>query len=129
MVISAMCGLSPINAAEDLLMIRRREFIAGLGLAAAWPLAAPAQQRPAMLVIGFLHSASSGPYARFVAAFQQGLGETGYVEGRNVKIEYRWADDQYDRLPAMAADLVRRQVLAIVANGLAAGVAKTATAT
>jgi putative ABC transport system substrate-binding protein len=107
--------------------MKRREFIVGLG-AAAWPLTARAQQT-GVPVIGFLHSASSGPYARFVAAFQQGLGETGYIEGRNLTIEYGWADDQYDHLQAMAADLVRRQVRAIAANGLAAGVAKEATAT
>jgi putative ABC transport system substrate-binding protein len=80
-------------------------------------------------VIGFLHSASPGPYARFVAAFKQGLAETGYAEGRNVTIEYRWAEDEYDRLQAMAADLVRRQVLAIAANGTAAVVAKAITVT
>jgi hypothetical protein len=91
--------------------MRRREFIAGLGGAAAWPVVARAQQ-PARPAIGFLHSASPGPYTRYVAAFRQGLGETGYVEGRNVTIEYRWADDQYDRLSGMAADLVRRQVAA-----------------
>jgi putative ABC transport system substrate-binding protein len=96
--------------------LRRREFISALGTAAAWPLAGRAQQG-AMPVTGFLNAASPGPLRQQVAAFHEGLKESGYVEGQNVAVEYRWAEGQYDRLPALAADLVRRQVSVIVSGG------------
>jgi putative ABC transport system substrate-binding protein len=110
------------------MLMRRREFIAGLGSAAAWPVVAWAQQ-PAVPIVGVLNSISSGGRARELAGFRQGLNEGGYVEGRNVAMEHRSANGQYEQLPALAADLVRRRMTVIAALGAPAAVAAKAATT
>ena len=107
--------------------MQRRDFIRALGGVAAWPLVASAQQR--LPVIGFINSASPGGFGFLVDAFRQGLQETGYVEGQNVAVEYRWAEGQYDRVPVIALELVSRQVAVIVANSPGVQAIKTAITT
>ena len=106
-------------------MIRRREFIAGLSVA-AWPLAARAQQRPAMPVVGFLSESRPDLARELLLGFHRGLSDSGYVEGRNVAVEYRWAEDHLERLPGLADDLARRDVAVIVALQTAAALAAKA---
>jgi hypothetical protein len=109
--------------------LSRRKLIAIIAGAAAWPIVARAQQ-PTIPVIGFLHQASPDTYPYAMSAFLQGLNEAGYVEGRNVAVEYRWAEEHYDRLPMLAADLVQRKVAIIFASLLSAALAaKSASAT
>jgi len=104
--------------------MQRREFIAGVGSAAAWPVVARGQQ--AMPVIGYLDAGRSERDVTLLRPFHRGLSEIGYFEGRNLAVEYRWADGHYDRLPAMAADLVRRQVTVITARAIGAALAAEA---
>src|SRR5258708_4884053 len=131
---SICCHVICFNAIRSLVLgadsMQRRVFLAGLASGMAWPLRAAAQTQ-AVPVIGFLNTASPGPFAPLVAAFREGLKNGGYIEGQNVAIEYRWAEGQYDRLPALAADLVRRQVAVIAASGgtVSARAAKAATST
>src|SRR5262249_61164065 len=109
--------------------MRRREFITFVGgVILACPVVARSQQQPKLPVIGFLHYGSAKAYAHIVSAVRQGLRESGFIESQNVAVEYRWADGQYDRLPALAGELVQRQVLAIVAAGVVAGAAAQAAA-
>ena len=109
--------------------MKRREVIMLLGGAAAWPLVARAQQQPAMPVVGLFRSTTAAPFAQLVVELRQGVGEEGFVEGRNVVIEQRWGDNQLDRLPGLAADLAKRKVAVIVANTPALEAARAASPT
>src|ERR1700722_8670285 len=119
----------PLGAGQMAICIGRREFVAALGGASlAWPLAARAQQ-PALPVIGFLRSTSLAPFQSLVVAFGEGLKEAGFVDGQNVKIEYRYADNQRDRVPALVAELIRLPVAVLAVNSGAVAAAKAATTT
>jgi putative ABC transport system substrate-binding protein len=121
-------GRAPHHEVFPVVGMSRREIMAALGTAAAWPLVAHAQQ--AMPVVGFVNGGSTETSAPYVAAFRKGLSEAGYVEGRNVTVEYHWLDGQYDRMPALMADLVRRRVAVIAEAGAPAAIAaRAATAT
>src|SRR4249919_2062342 len=110
--------------------MRRREFITFSCAAALWPLAVRAQQSSALPVVGFVREGSADASVRFAAAFRKGLNEAGYIEGQNVTVEYHWLEGQYDRLPALMADLVRRQVAVIATpGGVPTFAAKAATTT
>jgi len=108
--------------------VKRREFIALTGCAVAWPLAVRAQQAPPA-VLGFLHSGTQDGYVPMTTAFRQGLNELGYIEGRNLEIDFRWANNRFDQLPLLALELVRRRVAVIAAGGAAAAVAAKAATT
>ena len=121
-----LTGHDPVGVGQTAIGIGRRQFISALGGAAAWPLTARAQL--AMPMIGFFHATTAEANHDTVAAFRDGLSQTGYVEGQNGAIEYRWAEGQYDRLPAIAEELVQLRVATIVANTpIAARAAKQAT--
>ena len=109
--------------------LSRRGVIGLVGAAAAWPMAARAQQQMGMRVIGFLSSGSPDAYTQLLAAYRQGLAETGYVEGQNAAIEFRWAEGKFDRLPALASDLVQRRVAVIVTTGTTSALAAKAATT